>query len=248
VFGAITEGQLLADLDRKATPAATETAAQGSKGHVGRTRRDRDHRTVREGLPQSRAAAGRRPDAGDLPGFHGGAGVDLDRVANRHAGHAPDVEGGIALFRGDRQSGVGQAQHVEAFGPELRPGWDLHRGEDGRRDRVFGQGPVGDVDLAGAGVVELDERIRKFVELDGRDIPHLLGHPLGSRPAVRHPRGVGDQVTVEGRRSRGDLEGRTHGSAGSNRLGERLGRVGAAGDHGGPPRGHGDTQLEARHG
>ena len=45
------------------------------------------------------------------------------------------------------------------------------------------------------------------------------------------PRGVGDHVAVEGRRSRGDLEGRAHGGARRDRLSERLGRLGAAGDH-----------------
>ena len=83
-----------------------------------------------------------------------------DRIAGRHAGRAPDVDGGIARARGNRQPGVGEAEQVEAVSRELRSGGNLHRGEDGLLGRVLGQGPVGDVDVTGAGVVELDERVR----------------------------------------------------------------------------------------
>ena len=82
-------------------------------------------------------------------GFHVGASVDVDRVADRHAGRASDVDGGIARARGNRQPGVGEAEQVEAVGRELRPGRDLHSRKDGLLGRVLGQGPVGDVDVTG---------------------------------------------------------------------------------------------------
>ena len=151
VGGAVAEGDLLADHE----------AGHARDRHVGRAGGNRDHRTVGEGLPQRRTVAGRRPDACDLAGLHAGAGVDVDRIADRHAGRAPDVDGGIARARGDRQPGVGEAEQVEAASRELRPGRDLHRREDGLLGRVLGQGPVGDVDVTGAGVVELDERVRR---------------------------------------------------------------------------------------
>ena len=99
------------------------------------------------------------PTLCDLAGLHAGAGVDADRIADRHAGRAPDVDGGIARARGNRQPGVGEAKQIEAASCELRPGRNLHRREDGLLGRVLGQRPVGDVDALGAGVVELDERV-----------------------------------------------------------------------------------------
>ena len=133
---------LLADLE----------AARARDRHVGRAGGDRNHRTIREGLPHGRGAAesassaaakttaatggccrgSRRLDAGDLAGFHGGTGVDFNRIADVHTGRASDIDGGVTLLRGDRQSGVGQAEHVEAFGRELRPGRNLDRREDGQ--------------------------------------------------------------------------------------------------------------------
>ena len=76
-----------------------------------------------------------------------------------HAGRAPDVDSGVACARRDGQSGVGEAEQIEAAGREFRSGRDLHRREDGLLGRVLGQRPVGEVDVACAGVVELDERV-----------------------------------------------------------------------------------------
>ena len=90
-----------------------------------------------------------------------GAAVDFNCIADVHAGRVSDVDGGITLVRGDRQPGVGEAEQVETVGRELRPGRDLHRRKDGLLGRVLGQGPVGDVDVTGAGVVELDEGVRR---------------------------------------------------------------------------------------
>ena len=136
VGGAIADGDLLADRE----------AGHARDRHVGRADGDCDHRTVGEGLPQRCVVAGRRSDACDLAGLRAGAGVDADRIADRHAGRAPDVDGGIARARRDRQPGVGEAEQIEAASRELRPGRDLHRREDGLLGRVLGQRPVGDID------------------------------------------------------------------------------------------------------
>ncbi len=83
----------------------------------------------------------------------------FDGIADVHAGRAPDADGGIALARGGGKSGVGEAEQIEAAGRELRPGRNFHCREDGLLGRVFSQGPVGEVDGAGAGIIELDERV-----------------------------------------------------------------------------------------
>ena len=63
------------------------------------------------------------------------------------------------------------------------------------------------------------------------------------------PGGVADQVAVEGRRSRGDLEGRAHACARRNRLGEGLRVSLAPATTDGPLlAGHGEAQLDARRG
>ena len=144
-----------------------------------------------------------------------------------HAGRAPDVDGGIARARGDRQPGVGEPEQVETVSRELGPGRDLHVREDGLLGWMLGQGPVGNIDARRAGVVELDERVRRvggrtgangeLVDLDRADVPHLLNGLFGLGPAVRCPRGVGHQVAVEGRRPGGDLEGRAHAGVGRDR-------------------------------
>ena len=92
VGGAVAEGDLLAGHE----------AGHARDRHVGRASKDRDNRTFGEGLPHRRIVAGRSPDAYDLPGFHAGAGVDADRIADYDAGRAPDVDGGIARARGRR--------------------------------------------------------------------------------------------------------------------------------------------------
>ena len=86
------------------------------------------------------------------------------------------------------------------------------------------------VELAGTGADA------EFVDLDRADVPHLLGRCLGLLPAARRvrPRGVADQVAVEGRRPRGDLEGRAHARTRRDRVSERLRRLGGARDDGGP--------------
>src|ERR1035438_2977773 len=50
------------------------------------------------------------------------------------------------------------------------------------------------------------------------------------------------------RGTRGDLEGRAHARARRDWVSERHRRLGGAGDHGEPPRGHGNTQLDAPRG
>ena len=70
IGGAIADADLLADLNREAAPAAERPAARAGERHVGRAGGDGDHRTLGEGLPQRRAVAGGRPEAGDLAGFH----------------------------------------------------------------------------------------------------------------------------------------------------------------------------------
>ena len=189
------------------------------------------------------------------------AGADVDRIAGRHAGRAPDVDGGIARARGSRQPGVGEAEQVEAVSRELRSGRDLHRREDGLLGRVLGQASSWRCRRAGAGVVELDERVRRvrrrtgadaeLVDLDRADVPHFLGRRLGLLPAAGRvrPRGVADQVAVEGCRPRGDLEGRAHARTRRDRVSKRLRRLRGARNDGGPLlAGHGNAQLDVRRG
>jgi len=85
------------------------------------------------------------PDASDLARLRVGAGVDGNRIADRHATRCPDVEGGIARTRGDGQPGVREAEHVKAARRELRPRRNFHRRENCLLGWVFGEGPVGDV-------------------------------------------------------------------------------------------------------
>ncbi len=199
IGGAIAERDFLADLE----------AGDAGDRHVGRPGGNGDHRTVGEGLPERRIAGWPPfPTLAILRVSALGAGVDADRIADRHAVRAPDVDGGIARVRGDRQPGVGEAEQVEAVSREFRPGRDLHRREDGLLGRVLGQGPVGDVDVAVAGVVELDERVGRvgggtgadaeLVDLDRAHVPHLFGGR--SRIAFRRSSGSSTKHWRPGRR------------------------------------------------
>ena len=227
VSSAIAEAELLADLYCEAA-RGTEKAARAGIRHIDRAGGNCDDRTVGERLPQGRVVAGGCPEGRDFSGFHGGAGADLNRIADGHAGCAPDIDGGIAFLGRGRQPGVREAEQVKAVSCELRSGRDLHRRKDGFLSRVFGQGPAGEVNVAVAGVVKLDERVGRvrgeFINFDGADVPYLLGHGLRLRPAGRwvRPRGVANQIAVEGCRPRGDLEGCADTRARRDRVRERL--------------------------
>ena len=158
-------------------------------------------------LPGTRGpVAPRVGDVGDRAGLRGRAGADLDLLAGGEAGRATEVDGGVARAGGGRQPRVGQAEQVVAVARELRPGRDGHRREDGLLGRVLGQGPVRQVDGAGAGVVELDERVGRvgagagaeLVDLDRADVAHLLGR--SSPTAARRVPGSSTRRCRPGRR------------------------------------------------
>ena len=228
ISSAVADGDLLANHE----------PGRAHDGHIGGAGRDGDDGAVRERLPESRTVAGGRSHLDDLSSLHAGASVDADRVAGGHADRAPDVDGGIAGARANSQSGVGEAKQVKAAGRELCSVRDRHWGEDGRLSGALGERPVGDVDLFGARVVELDERVggvwtgtdAEFVDIDRTDVAHFPGDCLGLRAAVRLvcPGGDREQVAVEGRRSRSHLESRAHAGARRDRLCKCLGRLGAA--------------------
>src|SRR5271157_1333052 len=117
---------------------------------------------------------------------------------------------------------------------ESGSGRNLHDREDGLLGGVLSEGPVGDVNAARAGVVELDEGVRRIagrsgtdaelVDLDRAGVAKLLGRRLGLRFAVGliGPCGFGDEVAVKGGRAGGDLEDGADARTGRNGIGEGL--------------------------
>ena len=203
-------------------------------------------------LPKRRAVPRGSAKAGYFVSFHGGTGVNFNRIADGHAGCAPDVDIGIALVRGDGQPGVGEAEHVETVSGEFRSCGYFHGREDGLLRWVLGQGPAGNVGGGGASVVKLNEGVRwvnrKLVDLHRADVPHFLDRcpALLATGRLVRPRRVADQVTVVGRGPRRDLEGGGHGGVRCDRISESLGFIGSAGNHGGPALGHRNAQLDSR--
>ena len=107
-----------------------------------------------------------------------------------HAGRAPDVDGVVALARAGPPARSRRGRAGRSRGPRAssRPGSSPPR----RWPAGSGAGSGVQLEMstaAGAGVVELDERVRRvggrtvadaeLVDLDRADVPHLLGGGLG---------------------------------------------------------------------